>query len=80
MCTRYFHDLLDLIEDEMIVTISANKKRIRSDALFQKVSEFAGRGDSDRAYYDEPQPDSREAKYEDPVDAILNQKAVNRIV
>ncbi|KAF2796626.1 hypothetical protein K505DRAFT_373045 [Melanomma pulvis-pyrius CBS 109.77] len=39
-CTRYIHDLLDIINDSMIVVLSRDTQRIQSGPLLRKIEEI----------------------------------------
>src|SRR6266566_4365369 len=73
-CTRYLHDLLVLIHDDMVVVVSPTKQRIRSAVLLSRVRAMDGKARMDAGYILERQP--REFKIQRrAVEAALNGKA-----
>jgi hypothetical protein len=79
-CTQFFHDLLDLIENEMITVVSVEIKRIRShelhDRLHAMYSRINGQPDS---YCSTPCPYLRKSKPRVAVEANLHVYASQEI-
>lgn len=72
-CTEYFHDLLDLIEMDMIITLSHGRNRIKSKDLLATLEQMHKRVmDPADGYGRQPSPRSQEVKEPEPVDATLN--------
>ncbi|KAF1948781.1 kinase-like protein [Byssothecium circinans] len=63
-CTEYFHDLLDIIHDSMIVVLSKTTERIRSKELHANIQILNGRM-TNPAYGVVPKP--RKRKYSAPI-------------
>lgn len=63
-CTEYFHDLLDIIHDDMIVVLSKDKDRIRSEALLRKIKVLHSKV-TDFQYGSELRP--RVNRYDEPI-------------
>lgn len=75
-CTQYFHDLLDLVETKMIVTLSRDQNRIRSLSLLETLATMHQRVmDSADAYCRQPCPRKEQVREPEPVDATLNHMA-----
>lgn len=72
-CTEYFHELLDLIEQKMLITLAAEPKRVRIDStiLLKKIDSMHKQvmgHDSKYALYPQPRR-LRRPIYDDPVEA-----------
>ena len=79
-CTRYFHDLLDLIEDHMLVTLSQNQSRGSSSEILQRIRTLHGKVmDPLNIYCRQPCPQQRPPRFETPVQANLNSHAKGEI-
>jgi serine/threonine protein kinase len=71
-CSLFFHDLLYLIEEDMIIVLSATKSRISSSALLQKLADMRTRAENEGSeYLQRPCPQPRLPNCYDPVDAVL---------
>jgi serine/threonine protein kinase len=68
-CTAYFHDLLYLIEEEMVIVLSPSKRRISSIDLVEHLRMMDERAGDE--YYQQPCDQPRLAKSYDPVGAEL---------
>jgi hypothetical protein len=80
LCTEFFHDLLDVIEDHMIVVLSPGRERIRSEPLLARLSEMYKRvADPTDSYCQYPRPKAREVKELPAVDAQLNKVTVGQV-
>ncbi|KAH8725464.1 kinase-like domain-containing protein [Phaeosphaeriaceae sp. PMI808] len=76
-CTEFFHDLLDLIEDKMIIPISATQERIKSTALHRRLEEMFRQAKLvTDSYCQYPCPKTLPAKHYEPVNATLNEHAL----
>ncbi|KAI0110209.1 kinase-like domain-containing protein [Daldinia grandis] len=49
-CTQFMHDFLRLIEEEMLIVETKEKKRMRTDGLLTRLREFSGKCKKDKAY------------------------------
>jgi hypothetical protein len=49
-CTNYVHDLLNMIEDDMLIVISTDQPRGTSPALFQRLSDMNQRCNEEAGY------------------------------
>ncbi|KAH7345790.1 kinase-like domain-containing protein [Pyrenochaeta sp. MPI-SDFR-AT-0127] len=68
-CTQYFHDLLYIIEEEMLVLRA--KDRIKSGNLHHKLSGMGRKALQDSNYYRMPCEKPRQAKLQAPLDAVF---------
>ncbi|UPX10466.1 uncharacterized protein EKO05_0001124 [Ascochyta rabiei] len=72
-CTMFLHDLLYIIEEDMIVVLSATKSRISSSRLLHELGNMRMRVDKEGpAYLQLPCPKPRSPIVYDPVDAVLS--------
>jgi hypothetical protein len=79
-CTQYFHDLLDLIERDMVVTLSQDQVRCTSSQVFQKVKAMHDRVmEPSDGYCRDTKPEKRFPKICIPVQANLNATAKGEI-
>lgn len=77
-CTQFTHDLLDLVEKDMLVVLSPDQQRQRSPYLFDKLSAISKKCQSqDQGYVLAPVPYSSDWKYEGPPGTLaqLNKEA-----
>ena len=77
-CTRYLHDLLDIIHDDMIVVLSQKKCRIRSESLLAKIQDL-DKKITEPAYGQEPCPERRDYGPPVGIPAELNNHAKGRL-
>ncbi|KAH4241885.1 hypothetical protein HBI70_098470 [Parastagonospora nodorum] len=68
-CTQFFHDLLWLIQDNMIVVREEN--RISAQELHRELKKMAERGTHDSRYYDNACETPRIAKLPPPLEATF---------
>ncbi|KAF2134963.1 kinase-like protein [Dothidotthia symphoricarpi CBS 119687] len=74
-CSEYFHDLLYLIEEEMVVTLSVNKDRITAVDLFKRMERMHSKvTDYGSDYAKLHRRKSRPAVLYDPVDAVFKSR------
>ena len=78
-CTNFFHDLLYLIEEHMIVAVSETTNRISSAGLYEEFSRMNGRMNRDSDYYQRPCDMPRSAARFDPVFAIFQSHLVEQV-
>ncbi|CAN9195088.1 unnamed protein product [Alternaria sp. RS040] len=80
-CTRFIHDLLDLIEEKMLVVIAPDSERIGSSELYAELDKMYTRvcNPTDN-YCQRPCPEEkRVAKDSVPVDACLSEQALGLV-
>jgi hypothetical protein len=75
------HEILELIEDQMIVVLSEEQERIGSEDLYGRLNDMDRRVNdhNDRHYCESPSPAPRSIKKRLPVDANLHVDAKNEI-
>jgi len=73
-CTDYFHNLLDLIEDDMIVLLALGVNRISSKKLKSRIEELHEHVKNSKTFATTPTPVPRVTKRCDPVDAEFRSK------
>jgi hypothetical protein len=78
-CTEFFHDLLYLIEEHMIVAVSETTNRISSARLYEKIHRMDARMDKDHDYYQIPCIMPRLAAQFDPVYAVFQSHLVEQV-
>ncbi|KAF2274429.1 kinase-like protein [Westerdykella ornata] len=79
-CTQYFHELLDIIEQEMIIVLTPDKERIRSGALLQRIEEMHSRvSNAEKGYCQTPCPQFRELTQDVAFEAELNNTAKGNV-
>lgn len=78
-CTEFFHDLLYLIEEHMIVAVSETTNRISSARLYEKIHQMKVRMDMDYDYYRIPCGMPRLAAQFDPVYAVFQSHLVEQV-
>lgn len=79
-CTQYFHDLLDLIEHGMIVTLSQDQARYSSSRVLRQIETMHNKVmDPNDRYCRESRPEKRNLTKCIPVKANLNVTAKNAI-
>lgn len=78
-CTLFLHELLFIIEERMIVTVSETTNRITSAELHSLISQMCRKMEVDSAYYQRPCKMPRTAKKFDPVYAVFQSNRVERI-
>ncbi|KAF1850799.1 kinase-like protein [Cucurbitaria berberidis CBS 394.84] len=72
-CTEYFHELLDLIETQMIIALSQDRNRIKSPSLLETLERMHRRVmDGTDGYCRKACPKKHVKREPEPVDAILN--------
>ncbi|CAO2653795.1 Nn.00g032060.m01.CDS01 [Neocucurbitaria sp. VM-36] len=72
-CTNYFHDLLDLIETKMVITLSQGQNRISSPRLLTTLEQMHKRViDPMDGYGRQSNPRKQSIREPEPVDANLN--------
>lgn len=76
-CTQYFHDLLYLIEEEMMVIRAAD--RIGSRNLRQRLEGMDERVQGNEDYYRTPRTMPRPAKSQDPLDATFKKLSPKKV-
>jgi hypothetical protein len=77
-CTKYIHELLDVIQTSMIVVLSLEAQRIRSGSLLMKL-EAMHQKIGDPAYSLQPCPENRAFSPPIGAEAKLNEHAMKRI-
>jgi serine/threonine protein kinase len=76
-CTQFVHELLDLIEDQMITVVSAVRERIKTDDLHQRLKDMYRQVTDDSSPYCQiPFPEPRRPKVIRAVDATLHDDAL----
>lgn len=77
-CTEYFQDLLDLIHNDMIVVLSKEKGRTKSDDLLKEIERLHQR--LDQPNYGKWPSGRKEKTYPQPeaVETELNENATGR--
>lgn len=78
-CTDFIHDLLYLIEEQMIVAISESTNRITSARLYDTVHRMNLRMDRDHRYYQTPSKMPRPSTRFDPVQAVFQSHLVDQL-
>ena len=78
-CTDFIHDLLYLIEEQMIVAISESTNRITSARLYDTVHRMNLRMDRDHRYYQTPSKMPRPSTRFDPVQAVFESHLVDQL-
>jgi hypothetical protein len=71
-CTQYFHDLLYMVEEEMLVVRA--KSRIDSERMYRRLDMMHQRALNDQAYFYEACKSSRQVKKQDPLHAAFKQR------
>ncbi|KAF2030939.1 kinase-like protein [Setomelanomma holmii] len=66
-CTQYFHELLYLVEEHMLITRAIY--RMDSETLHKKLDGMYERAQNDRSYYYDSCKGSRQIREQDPLDA-----------
>ena len=79
-CTNYLHDLLDLIEQDMLIVLCQEKSRITSRDLLDKIRNIHSRVEQDRSYCLQRLPKLRTLDYGRPVNADLEEVALQTAV
>jgi hypothetical protein len=77
-CTKYIHELLDVIQTSMIVVLSLETQRIRSGSLLKKL-EAMHKKIGDPTYSLQPCPKERAFSPPLGAEAKLNEHAMKRI-
>jgi len=75
-CTSFLHDLLYVIEEEMLVVVSATINRITSAALYDRVQRMNARMERDPGYHRVPCAMPRPAAQFQPVHGIFRRNVV----
>lgn len=75
----FFHDLLYLIEEEMIVILSKTKTRISSSHMLQRLTDMHRRGEEEGfEYLQRPCRQPRPSDLCLPVDAVLTRVTMSK--
>ncbi|KAF2687631.1 kinase-like protein [Lentithecium fluviatile CBS 122367] len=79
-CTQYFHDLLDLIENKMLLVLTPAQERIECSALVEKIRTMHGEVmQANSTYSQAPCPQKRTLKTDVAFIAQLNKTATGNI-
>jgi len=73
-CTKFIHDVLDVVEKEMLIVLSQGRERSLSGPLRDKFRKMQDRcmDQNDHDYAIKPTPEEREFKKPVAVEAILD--------
>ncbi|KAJ4377522.1 hypothetical protein N0V83_000347 [Neocucurbitaria cava] len=77
-CTQYLHDLLDIIGNDMVVVLSPGRARLSSRQLTAKFRGLHQKVISSESYCQNPCPEDRVVKSQEPVKASLNKTILVR--
>ncbi|KAF2467328.1 uncharacterized protein BDR25DRAFT_267485 [Lindgomyces ingoldianus] len=72
-CTQYFHEFLDIIEDNMIVVLSKNSRRSQSSEILGKLTTLHQKVTENKDYCQRPCPMFQRPKTKAAVEVVLNE-------
>jgi hypothetical protein len=78
-CTKYIHDLLDMIENDMLIVLSVDRKRERAPVLLKKLDEMNQKCIDDVEYCMKKAPSKRMFRAPAGTEARLNENAMNMV-
>lgn len=79
-CTQYFHDLLDIIEDRMLIVLTPTQNRIECSELVKMIWPMHAKVmDNNSIYSGKPCPEKRDLKPNVAFRAQLNDTAKGNI-
>jgi serine/threonine protein kinase len=71
-CTRYLHNLLDVIENDMLVVLSPHTERLSSSRILAKFQQMHARAVDDSTYCEHPCPSNNTWKAKATVEADIH--------
>jgi hypothetical protein len=78
-CTQYFHELLVVVEEKMLIVLTPSQDRIQCSDLVKELRTMHTKVMNDAIYSRKPCPEKRAVKSEVAFEALLNDTAKGNI-